>query len=870
MHPKKLPRRILTLGLGLAFACIPTARAAFADLVRSIGGVNHTFIDYSYYAKASTNQNVDVLGRLYVPNNYDPAKSYPLVIFLHGTYEAGTDNTKHINAYLDNLILQAKARGFIVYAPQAPGGSFSDDRKNMIVQSVARALGQYSVDPTRIYATGISMGGGTLVNVLLQYPQLFAAYIPLSPASGFNDVTALQAIGKPHWYFHGWLDNGHGTSDNSVNKLVVANGGTTTTFLPGSGSEITYQFGPNPGLINYTLYTTGGHNNTVWGNGAYAKAALYDWMLSTSTPITRLAVGKSITVNFKTTPVDNDRRNPAPIAADGTTWNTIGRNGTYRAVDIAVGFAQDTAGLVTTTSFWVAKAFGNIGSSVPAGISVFGDSALPAGYWVTTTNQSGELAIRGLNPLAIYDLEVFATTTAANHNGTYTVGGQTQTLNATNNLSQLASFTSLQTDATGKLTLVVAPAPGSTNAVLNTFRLTALHPISGWRRIHFSTTADTGSAADLSDPDTDGLPNLLEYALGLDPTIPNSSASPIITDMVAPGTMSFTYQRSRSDVQYVVETSDDLVNWTSAGVDQGTPDGNGITTAQASSSATGFYMRLSVTLTPVDASGTPVTITSTPVVSLPALPTPILAYYFDDTGTTSESSGTTHPATTPTGTLTLLGTSQLAADIHSSGGLGVSGDSADRALDLTAATGMGNTSTGLSPAAKITPHPSTIGGLTSFTLQGWFKTDGTSVIGSTSYLFHVNNTGMISLRAESAGILKLYVDGIAVSSASGAYNTAATWTYFAVTYDGTLAADNVKFYAGRAATAVSLVNTATLNAGAVGSFGTQPMIIGNSAGGNRPFDGLLDNVRLFGSTADGSGVLPLADLEAFRQADILP
>lgn len=286
-------------------------------------------------------------------------------------------------------------------------------------------------------------------------------------------------------------------------------------------------------------------------------------------------------------------------------------------------------------------------------------------------------------------------------------------------------------------------------------------------------------------------------------------------------------------------------------------------------------MRLRLTLPPLDVADVPATDTSPSLASTSltppvVLPTALLAYYFDDSGTASTSSGSTHPATTPTGTLTLLNSAQAPADLHSTAGLGVSGSPADRALDLTAVSAMGSTSAGLSPAAKITPNPTTIGSLASFTLQGWLKTDGTAVIGNTAYLFHVNNTGMISLRSESAGVLKLYVDGIAVSSDSGAFNAAATWTYFAVTYDGTLTTNSVHFYASRSATEVALVSTHSLNAGAVGSFGTQPMILGNSAGGNRPFDGLLDNVRLFGSTVDGSGVLPLADLEAFRLADLVP
>jgi len=368
MNLKHLLLRFLRPCLGLALVGIMPARAAMPDHIRSIGGVNYPLIDYSYYATVGIAQQVNILARLYVPSDYDPAQTYPLVVFLHGSGEKGVNNTAHVGANINNLIVNAQSRGFFIYALQAPYSYFSDDHKNMMVQGVARALGEYSIDPTRIYATGISMGGGALVQMLQQYPALFAAYVPLSPAGGFSAVTAPQATGKPHWYFHGWLDN-HGTSDSSVNNLVVVNGGTSTVFSPGTGSEQTYQFGPGLGLINYTIYATGGHNNGVWSNGAYAKPALYDWMLSKTTTLDRLAVGKSITVNFKTTPVNNDRRNPVQTAADGKIWNTIGRNGTYRAVDVAIGFVQDHAGFVNTTSFWVGQAFGNIGSSVPAGIT---------------------------------------------------------------------------------------------------------------------------------------------------------------------------------------------------------------------------------------------------------------------------------------------------------------------------------------------------------------------------------------------------------------------------------------------------------------------------------------------------------------------
>jgi hypothetical protein len=53
---------------------------------------------------------------------------------------------------------------------------------------------------------------------------------------------------------------------------------------------------------------------------------------------------------------------------------------------------------------------------------------------------------------------------------------------------------------------------------------------------------------------------------------------------------------------------------------------------------------------------------------------------------------------------------------------------------------------------------------------------------------------------------------------------------------------------------------------------TAGLTVGNYADTSiqRPFDGLLDNMRIFGSTTDASGALSLAELETIRAADIIP
>jgi autotransporter-associated beta strand protein len=91
------------------------------------------------------------------------------------------------------------------------------------------------------------------------------------------------------------------------------------------------------------------------------------------------------------------------------------------------------------------------------------------------------------------------------------------------------------------------------------------HPES-WRMQHFNATAASGNAADLADPDGDGLVNLLEYATLSNPMDSNAQATTLIKQGA---TMTFTYTKNPNaiDVTYIVEWSDSLSGgWSSGGV----------------------------------------------------------------------------------------------------------------------------------------------------------------------------------------------------------------------------------------------------------------------------------------------------------------
>lgn len=96
------------------------------------------------------------------------------------------------------------------------------------------------------------------------------------------------------------------------------------------------------------------------------------------------------------------------------------------------------------------------------------------------------------------------------------------------------------------------------------------------------------------DPDGDGISNLLEYALDLDPMSASASGLPEAT--AGADRLYYTYVRARAELTYEVETSTNLTSgWTTVGVDQGTPDGDGVTTASVAMDGTARFFRLKVT-----------------------------------------------------------------------------------------------------------------------------------------------------------------------------------------------------------------------------------------------------------------------------------
>lgn len=177
-----------------------------------------------------------------VPDDYatSSGKRYPLVIFLHGSGERGSDLEKVKVHGPPKLVAAGRKFSFILVAPQCPDGrSWDPDELNALLNSIER---QYRVDRDREYLTGISMGGYGTWALATAQPKRFAA---IAPICGGGDVTRAPLIAKvPTWVCHGDKDPSvpFQRSVDMVAALESAGGHPTFTRVEGGYHDVWTQF----------------------------------------------------------------------------------------------------------------------------------------------------------------------------------------------------------------------------------------------------------------------------------------------------------------------------------------------------------------------------------------------------------------------------------------------------------------------------------------------------------------------------------------------------------------------------------------------------------------------------------------------------
>jgi predicted peptidase len=229
-----------------------------------------------FNAQQYINEEGDTLNYRIAFPDFSGSESYPVVIFLHGGGERGTDNISQLKWGVQNFasdwaMMTHKA---IVLAPQSPPnstwsnfeGQFREDGEplrladepskplKMTMEVLDQIIDNFSVDTNRIYITGMSMGGFGTWDAIARWPDRFAAAVPV--CGGGAPATAERIAHIPIWATHGADDP---TVPAEMSRQMI---------------EAIRVAGGSPG---YTEYPNVGHFSWLH---TYSDEFLISWMFS--------------------------------------------------------------------------------------------------------------------------------------------------------------------------------------------------------------------------------------------------------------------------------------------------------------------------------------------------------------------------------------------------------------------------------------------------------------------------------------------------------------------------------------------------------------------------------------------------------------
>lgn len=193
---------------------------------------------------------------VYLPRGYDGTKAFPVVLFLHGSGERGTDGVVQSQVGLGPAILK-NPDGFpaIAVFPQARStwrAGSEDGRAALAI--LDEVLATFKADRERVVLTGLSMGGAGAWSIGAAHPERFAAVIPICGRGRTAFADSLKKV--PVWAFCGDADR----------DRTVINGREMVEAVRAAG-----------GKARLTEYRDVGHNS--WDR-AYNDPELVDWMLA--------------------------------------------------------------------------------------------------------------------------------------------------------------------------------------------------------------------------------------------------------------------------------------------------------------------------------------------------------------------------------------------------------------------------------------------------------------------------------------------------------------------------------------------------------------------------------------------------------------
>jgi predicted peptidase len=223
---------------------------------------------------------------------------YPLIVWLHGEGEAGTDNVGQLSWLGSLIFLPPRERDrypFFLLAVQRPrdwgwqegiesrGKGTPLTMVDVAATIIEDLLKGQPIDPDRVVLSGVSSGGSGCWELAARYPELFAAVAPL--ASGGGEHTRIESLREvPVWAFHNDGDTGSPPfgDQRTVEALTAAGGRAHLTLTRGTGHDCWSAAFADYRLLDWLLRQQRGRHSVFAGPGHVPLAGrvanvLRDW-----------------------------------------------------------------------------------------------------------------------------------------------------------------------------------------------------------------------------------------------------------------------------------------------------------------------------------------------------------------------------------------------------------------------------------------------------------------------------------------------------------------------------------------------------------------------------------------------------------------
>src|SRR5688572_5179481 len=253
---------IVALALLACKTTPPMNETGFIDRTVTIGSTSYPYV-------------------VYVPREWTPDRSWPVVLFLHGAGERGSDGRRQMQIGAAAAIRSAPERvPALVVLPQAPAEErWIGPPADAAMKALEEVVKEYRGDRERIYLTGLSLGGFGTWHLSLAHPDVFAALVPVCggivPNGSATSVrqspltldapdpyafSAARLRHLPVWMFHGSEDTViHPSESRKMHEALRA-----------AGAE-----------VRYTEYEKVGHDAWI---RAYADAEMWAWLFKQKRP----------------------------------------------------------------------------------------------------------------------------------------------------------------------------------------------------------------------------------------------------------------------------------------------------------------------------------------------------------------------------------------------------------------------------------------------------------------------------------------------------------------------------------------------------------------------------------------------------------